>query len=129
MLLSLAQFAAVLAAPLLATRRVVALGTLGVQAICARVVHKLAGDAALGRYSEIAAGPGFARALSRVVADLRLAKLEPDTVRTVAPDLMPLFEAYETRTISIKIPAYRDMSPNLLIYSHFPSFRGEGTRS
>jgi hypothetical protein len=60
--LSLAQFAAVLAAPLLATRGVVALGNLGVQAICARVVHKLAGDAALGRYSEIAAGPGFARA-------------------------------------------------------------------
>ncbi len=37
--LSLAQFAAVLAAPLLATRGVVALGNLGVQAICARVVH------------------------------------------------------------------------------------------
>ena len=93
--LSLAQFAAVLAAPLLATRGVVALGNLGVQAICARVVHKLAGDEALGRYSEIAAGPGFARALSRVVTDLRLAKLEPGAVRTVAPDLMPLFEAYE----------------------------------
>jgi hypothetical protein len=59
----------------------------------------------------LAAGPGFARALSGVVTDLHLAKLEPDTVRTVAPDLMPLFEAYETRTISIKIPAYRDMSP------------------
>ena len=94
--LSLAQFAAVLAAPLLAARGVVALGNLGVQAICARVVHKLAGDAALGRYSEIAAGPGFARALSRVVTDLRLAKLKPDAVRTVAPDLMPLFEAYES---------------------------------
>ena len=42
------------------------------------------------------AGPGFARALSRVVTDLRLAKLNPDAVRTVAPDLMPLFEAYES---------------------------------
>src|SRR4051812_36517619 len=49
--LSLAQFAAILARPLLANRGVVALGKLGVQAICARVVHKLAGDAALGRYS------------------------------------------------------------------------------
>ena len=36
--LSLAQFAAVLARPLLATRGVVALGNLGVQAMCARVV-------------------------------------------------------------------------------------------
>jgi hypothetical protein len=53
--LSLSQFAAVLAAPLLATSRVVALGNLGVQAMCARVVHELAGNAALGRYSEIAA--------------------------------------------------------------------------
>ena len=94
--LSLAQFAAVLAAPLLAARGVVTLGNLGVQAICARVVHKLAADAALGRYSKIAAGPGFARALSRVVTDLRLAKLDPDAVRSVAPDLMPLFEAYES---------------------------------
>ena len=41
-------------------------------------------------------GPGFARALSPVVTDLRLAKLKPTTVRTVAPDLMPLFEAYES---------------------------------
>ncbi|MGH9550171.1 MAG: hypothetical protein ACRD3W_12390, partial [Terriglobales bacterium] len=30
------------------------------------------------------------------MTDLRLAKLKPDTVRTVAPDLMPLFEAYES---------------------------------
>lgn len=43
--------------------------------------------AALGRYSEIAAGPGFARALSRVVTDLRLAKLKPEILRTVPPDL------------------------------------------
>ena len=47
--LSLAQFAAVLAAPPLAPRGVVALGNVGVQAIGARVVHKLAGEAALGR--------------------------------------------------------------------------------
>jgi ATP-dependent helicase/nuclease subunit B len=93
--LSLAQFA-VLAAPLMATRGVATLGNLGVQAMCARVVHKLAGNAALGRYSEIAVGPGFARALSGVVTDLRLAKLNPDAVRIVAPDLVPLFEAYES---------------------------------
>ena len=93
--LSLAQLAAVLAAPVLATRNVVALGSLGVQAICARVVHKLAAESALGRYSEIASGPGFSRAFSRVVTELRLAGVDSDAVRTVAPDLKPLFEAYE----------------------------------
>ena len=40
--LSLPQFAAVLAAPLLAERGIVPLGPLGVQAICARVVNRLA---------------------------------------------------------------------------------------
>jgi len=93
--LSLAQFAAVLAAPVLATRDLIALGSLGVQAICARVVHKLAGESALGRYSEIASGPGFSRALSRVVTELRLASVDPAAVRNVVPDLAPLFEAYE----------------------------------
>ena len=74
----------------------VPLGHLGVQAICARVVHRLAAEAALGRYSNIADGPGFARALARVVTELRLAKLGPDALRSVAPDLLPLFEAYES---------------------------------
>ena len=94
--LSLAQFAAVLAAPLLAARETVTLGNLGVQAICARVVHRLAADAALGRYANIANGPGFAPALGHVVTELRLARLDPDAVRDVAPDLRPLFEAYES---------------------------------
>lgn len=94
--LSLPQYASVLAAPLLAKDGLAALDDLGVRALCARVVHKLAADSALGQYSEIALGPGFARALSGVVAELRLANLGPDDVRAVAPELASLFEAYET---------------------------------
>jgi ATP-dependent helicase/nuclease subunit B len=93
--LSVAQLAAVLAAPELATQELVPLGDLGVQAICARVVHKLAAESVLGRYTQIASGPGFARALSRVVTDLRLAGIAADSVHVVAPDLKPLLEAYE----------------------------------
>jgi hypothetical protein len=94
--MSLSQFAAVLAAPLLATRGLVALGDLGIQAICARVIHRLGVEAALGRYANIAEGPGFAQALGQVVTELRLAKLDAAAIRVVAPDLVPLFEAYES---------------------------------
>ena len=93
--LSLPQFAAVLAAPLLAERGIVPLGPLGVQAICARVVNRLAAQSALGRYANIAGGPGFAQALARVVTELRSAKLRPDALSSVAPDLLPMVEAYE----------------------------------
>jgi ATP-dependent helicase/nuclease subunit B len=93
--LSLPQFAAVLAAPLLAARGIVPLGPLGVQAICARVVSRLAAESALGRYGNIANGPGFATALARVVTELRSAKLRPGALSSIAPDLLPLVEAYE----------------------------------
>jgi hypothetical protein len=94
--MSLSQFAAVLAAPLLAERGIVALGDLGVQAICARVIHHLSAEAGLGRYANIADGPGFSQALGQVITELRLAKLDPASTRVVAPDLVPLFEAYES---------------------------------
>jgi hypothetical protein len=61
--LTLAQLAAVLAASAPRACRILPLGQLGVQAICARVVHRLANKGGLGRYSSIANGPGFARAL------------------------------------------------------------------
>src|SRR5207342_2577031 len=49
----------------------------------------------LGRYYAIAATPGFPRAVAGVLEDLRLARLAPDTVGPVAPDLVPLIGAYE----------------------------------
>jgi hypothetical protein len=78
--LTLPQLAALLAASAPTERRVLPLGHLGVQAICARVVHRLGAHGELGRYSSIAEGPGFARALARVVMELRLAKLEPENL-------------------------------------------------
>jgi ATP-dependent helicase/nuclease subunit B len=97
--LSLAQLAALLAAPELASRGLVSVSPLGVRAICARVVHKLGADGALGRFAGIASGPGFVPALASVTTELRLAKLRPDALHDVAPDLMPLFRAYESMLV------------------------------
>jgi hypothetical protein len=58
-------------------------------------VNRLADESALGRYANIAKGPGFAQALARVVTELRSAKLRPDALSSVAPDLLPMVEAYE----------------------------------
>jgi ATP-dependent helicase/nuclease subunit B len=94
--LTLPQLAALLAASEPRERRALPIGHVGVQAICARVVHRLAARGELGRYSSIE-GPGFGRALARVVMELRLAKLGPDDLRIVAPDLLPLVEAYASQ--------------------------------
>jgi hypothetical protein len=58
-------------------------------------VNRLAAESALGRYANIANGPGFAQTLARVVTELRSAKLRPDALSGVAPDFLPLVEAYE----------------------------------
>jgi RecB family exonuclease len=49
----------------------------------------------LGRYRTVAAAPGFSRALSGVIMELRLASLPVDRVAEAVPDLVPLIEAYE----------------------------------
>src|SRR6516165_10690601 len=94
--LSLTQLAAALARPALAGRGIVPLSRLGIQAMAARVVHALAADDALGRYAGVAQGPGFARAVASVVMELRLAKVDPDRLRIVAPDLATLVRTYES---------------------------------
>ena len=50
-------------------RGLVTLRDLGVREICARVVHRLAAEGALGRYATIANGPGFAPALLTTETD------------------------------------------------------------
>jgi ATP-dependent helicase/nuclease subunit B len=94
--LSLTQLAAALAGPMLATRSIVPLSRLGTQAMAARVVHALAADGALGRYAGVAQGPGFARAIASLVMELRLAKVDRDQLRSVAPELATLLEMYES---------------------------------
>src|SRR5271167_1246821 len=61
--MTLGQLAAALARPALAAQRTVPLGGLGIKAVTNRAVHKLSEVGALGRYANLANGPGFARAI------------------------------------------------------------------
>ena len=72
---TLVGIAATLAAPLLAEEGLSPVSGLPLEALCARVVHELAGRDALAELTPVANLPGLARALSRTSAELRLADL------------------------------------------------------
>jgi ATP-dependent helicase/nuclease subunit B len=93
--LSLAQLAAAIAAPALAARGIVSLSRIGTEAIVARLVHRLRDERALGRYQPVSETPGFPRAITGVIAELRLAGLRSNAVESVAPDLAPIVLEYE----------------------------------
>jgi hypothetical protein len=93
--LTLGQLASALARPALSAQRTVPLGALGIQAVTNRAIHILSEAGALGRYANLTSGPGFARAIANVITELRLERIEPDTVARVAPGLRPLLQAYE----------------------------------
>jgi hypothetical protein len=69
--LTLRQLAAVLARPLLVERNLVPVSGTGAEALVTRVVQELASASALGRYAQIANGPGFAKAIVDVLMELR----------------------------------------------------------
>src|SRR6266851_3943081 len=65
------------------------LSPLGVEAVCARLVHQLGGKGELGRFQPVWKQPGLARALARTLQELRLAAARP------GGDLGRLLKAYE----------------------------------
>ena len=91
------QLAAVLARPLLVQRNLVAISRTGTEALVTRVVQDLASGGELGRYAEIALGPGFARAVTDVLIELRLAGHVPETIERVAPELAAILEHYQAQ--------------------------------
>jgi ATP-dependent helicase/nuclease subunit B len=93
--LSISQLAFAIASPALAGRGLVPLSRLGTEAIVARLVHRLKSDGRLKQYEIVADAPGFPRAITGVIAELRLARVRSDAVKDVAPDLVTLIEAYE----------------------------------
>jgi ATP-dependent helicase/nuclease subunit B len=93
--LSFPQLAAAIAAPVLATRGLAPLSRVGTEAIVAGLVHRLKVEGGLGRYQSVANTPGFPRAITGVIAELRAAQLPSAAVENVAPDLVPLIRAYE----------------------------------
>jgi CRISPR/Cas system-associated exonuclease Cas4 (RecB family) len=94
---TLVQFAAELARPEMARRRLAPLSALGVEAIAARVIHAERGSRPFAYFEAVAAMPGFARALARTLSELRLARVAPSSLReTGAPgeDLARLLTRY-----------------------------------
>jgi CRISPR/Cas system-associated exonuclease Cas4 (RecB family) len=87
----------------MAARSVVAVGGLGVIATVSRAIHALSSRGALGRYTTIANGPGFPRAIANVLNELRLAALGSDVLDKVEPDLLSLVRAYEAELAERKL--------------------------
>jgi ATP-dependent helicase/nuclease subunit B len=70
---TLIPLAASLARPALAEKGLAPLGSLGLEALAARVAHEARQDRALKYFDPVAALPGFAGALARTLLELRLA--------------------------------------------------------
>ena len=87
--LTLGRLAALAAADALAERGLSPLSSLGLEAVCARVVHQMGRAGTLGRFQPVAAQPGLARALSRTLVELRMAGARPQG------DLGQILDAYE----------------------------------
>jgi RecB family exonuclease len=85
---TLGRLAATVAAQAMAERGLSPLSPLGVEAVCARVIHQLRGR--LGKFDPVAQQPGLPRALSRTVQELRLAGARP------SGDLAVILDVYET---------------------------------
>ena len=78
---TLVQCAAELARPEMSRRRLAPLSALGVEAIAARVIHAERDSRPFAYFEGVAAMPGFARALARTLADLRLARVAPQALK------------------------------------------------
>jgi ATP-dependent helicase/nuclease subunit B len=94
---TLVRCAAELARPEMARRGLAPLSSLGVEALAARVIHAERDAGPFVYFEDVAAMPGFARALARTLADLRLAGVAPASLkRTGAPgeDLARLLTRY-----------------------------------
>src|SRR6185436_12206901 len=73
-------------------RGVTPAGPLALEAICARIVHRL-GEAGLGRFAVIADRPGLPRALARTLDELRMGGIGPDALGD--RDVAQVLDAYE----------------------------------
>lgn len=91
---TLDSWAAELALPELARDASTAIRGLGVEALCARVVHGLHAAGELGRFAAIGERPGFVRALAATLDELRLAQIEPEQLARHDSDLARILAAY-----------------------------------
>ncbi|HKE19191.1 MAG TPA: PD-(D/E)XK nuclease family protein [Kofleriaceae bacterium] len=84
-----------IAVPVLAGQGLAPVSGAGLQAVVARVLGRLAGDSALGRYQGLADKPGLAPAIARTVTELRMVEVAPGALAAAAPDLARIRAEYE----------------------------------
>jgi ATP-dependent helicase/nuclease subunit B len=93
--LTLVQLAVNIASPVLTERGLASISQIGAEATVARLLHRLRIERGLGRFQPIAHTPGFPRAITAVLTELRLAQLSAQDLAAIAPDVSPLLAAYQ----------------------------------
>ncbi|MEK6286346.1 MAG: PD-(D/E)XK nuclease family protein [Acidobacteriota bacterium] len=104
--LTLDRLAASLAAPVLALRGLAPTTSLSLEALTARAIHLLVSDGALSYFAPVAKRPGFPRAVSRTLDELRMNKVDIEAIRRLprgGPDLAALAESVERELASAKL--------------------------
>src|SRR5882672_2291765 len=89
---TLTRLAGALASQALGSRGLTPAGPLPLEALCARIVHRL-GTGGLGRFAAIADRPGLPRALARTLDELRMGGARPEQVSDA--DVARVLAAYE----------------------------------
>src|SRR5512138_3788969 len=67
--------------------RALPVSSLVAEALAARVLHVARGSGGLGRFADVAEGPGLVRAVAGAIDELRLAQVEPARVAQESPEL------------------------------------------
>jgi RecB family exonuclease len=104
---TLARLAWSLAEAPLAARGLVPVGSLAIEAVCARVVYGALTRGELGRFAPIADRPGLPRGLARSFSELRMHGVTPETLGDV--DLARLLAAYEQALRGAKLADRADL--------------------
>lgn len=88
--MTLNRLAGVLASDFLLAAGLAPAAGLAIEAVTARVVHRIRGTGALGYFEPVIDRPGFAGALARTIAEIRQARIAPDALRgrTAASDAL-----------------------------------------
>lgn len=104
---TLLRLAGELAMPTLVGDGIAPIAPLAAEAVCARIVHRLAKDDALGRFTPLAEMPGLPRALARTFEELRLGGI--DELPPSSSELGVLFRAYATELAAQKLADRADV--------------------
>ena len=96
--IGLLALAASVARPVMALQGLAPLGHLGLEAVAAHIAHQALHASELAYFAPVVDLPGFARALSKTLAELRLARIEPERLASggaAGVDLRRLLARYQ----------------------------------